>query len=132
MGGGRSTWPLLPPARLTACPVPVVFSGPTDGLPHARCPFSSLVLHNITRSIFETIVEQAPFAIEDLMNEMGAEDLSEGNEQEPGELCEKPTRGEDRWASHLTCLPPLWHLPWTEPAALLLGPLVSALAPICP
>nr|XP_019601311.1 PREDICTED: ribosomal RNA processing protein 1 homolog A isoform X1 [Rhinolophus sinicus] len=59
----------------------------------------SLVLHNITRSIFETIVEQAPFAIEDLMNEMGAEDLSEGNEQEPGELCEKPTRGSSRGAA---------------------------------
>ncbi|KAF6385436.1 ribosomal RNA processing 1 [Rhinolophus ferrumequinum] len=60
----------------------------------------SLVLHNITRSIFETIVEQAPFAIEDLMNEMGAEDLSDGDEQEPDELSEKlrekPTRGSSR------------------------------------
>uniref|UniRef100_G3TRY5 Ribosomal RNA processing 1 n=1 Tax=Loxodonta africana TaxID=9785 RepID=G3TRY5_LOXAF len=30
-------------------------------------------LHNIARGIFETIVEQAPFAIEDLMNELGPE-----------------------------------------------------------
>lgn len=112
----------LAPARLTAGPRPL--------------SFSSLVLHNITRSVFETIVEQAPFAIEELMNEMGVEGLPEGNEQEPDELpeklCEKPPGGEDCWASHLTCLPPRWHLPWTEPAALLLGPLVSALAPVCP
>ncbi|ELV10334.1 Ribosomal RNA processing protein 1 like protein A [Tupaia chinensis] len=33
----------------------------------------SLVLHNIVRSIFDAIVEQAPFAIEDLMNELDAQ-----------------------------------------------------------
>ena len=31
---------------------------------------SSLVLHNIAQGIFETIVEQAPLAIEELMNEL--------------------------------------------------------------
>ncbi|XP_016068997.1 PREDICTED: ribosomal RNA processing protein 1 homolog A [Miniopterus natalensis] len=41
----------------------------------------TLVLHNITRGIFETIVEQAPLAIEDLMNEMEGE-VSEEDEQE--------------------------------------------------
>nr|XP_014686236.1 ribosomal RNA processing protein 1 homolog A isoform X2 [Equus asinus] len=43
-----------------------------------------LVLHNITRGIFETIVEQAPFAIEDLMKELEEEEddeMSEGNEE---------------------------------------------------
>uniref|UniRef100_G3QD62 Ribosomal RNA processing 1 n=1 Tax=Gorilla gorilla gorilla TaxID=9595 RepID=G3QD62_GORGO len=34
----------------------------------------SLVLNNITRGIFETIVEQAPLAIEDLLNELDAQD----------------------------------------------------------
>uniref|UniRef100_A0A5F8AHG5 Ribosomal RNA processing 1 n=1 Tax=Macaca mulatta TaxID=9544 RepID=A0A5F8AHG5_MACMU len=34
----------------------------------------SLVLNNITRGIFETIVEQAPLAIEDLLNELDARD----------------------------------------------------------
>ncbi|XP_028360591.1 ribosomal RNA processing protein 1 homolog A [Phyllostomus discolor] len=44
----------------------------------------SLVLHNITRGIFETIVEQAPFAIEDLMGEMEEEEEEEeeGDEEE--------------------------------------------------
>uniref|UniRef100_A0A8C6WCM3 Ribosomal RNA processing 1 n=1 Tax=Nannospalax galili TaxID=1026970 RepID=A0A8C6WCM3_NANGA len=45
----------------------------------------SLVLHSITRNIFETIVEQAPLAIEDLMNELdaqnGEEDVSDGDEE---------------------------------------------------
>ncbi|XP_055463043.1 ribosomal RNA processing protein 1 homolog A [Psammomys obesus] len=36
----------------------------------AACTKDSLVLHKITRNIFETIVEQAPMAIEDLMNEL--------------------------------------------------------------
>ncbi|XP_015416305.1 PREDICTED: ribosomal RNA processing protein 1 homolog A isoform X4 [Myotis davidii] len=45
----------------------------------------SLVLHNINRGIFETIVEQAPLAIEDLMNEMEAE---EEDEEEEGEMSE--------------------------------------------
>ncbi|KAK2502051.1 hypothetical protein MC885_001773 [Smutsia gigantea] len=45
-----------------------------------------LVLHNITRGVLETIVEQAPLAIEDLMNELDAqeEDTLEGTEQEQG------------------------------------------------
>ncbi|XP_017394033.1 ribosomal RNA processing protein 1 homolog A isoform X2 [Cebus imitator] len=34
----------------------------------------SLVLNNITRGIFETIVEQAPLAIEDLLNELDMQD----------------------------------------------------------
>ncbi|XP_054432343.1 ribosomal RNA processing protein 1 homolog A isoform X2 [Pteronotus mesoamericanus] len=59
----------------------------------------SMVLHNITRGIFETIVEQAPFAIEDLMGEMEEEEeeMSEGEEQEEDmpskKLFEKPRRG---------------------------------------
>ncbi|XP_075398350.1 ribosomal RNA processing protein 1 homolog A isoform X2 [Tenrec ecaudatus] len=40
-------------------------------------------LHSITRGIFETIVEQAPFAIEELMNEL---DEQEGEEEEEAEL----------------------------------------------
>ncbi|XP_027982304.1 ribosomal RNA processing protein 1 homolog A [Eumetopias jubatus] len=73
----------------------------------------SLVLHNITRGIFEAIVEQAPFAIEDLMNELDApeeEGVSEDDERgqdvlsgEPGSLpgaaCDRneapPGDGED-------------------------------------
>ncbi|XP_023571860.1 ribosomal RNA processing protein 1 homolog A isoform X2 [Octodon degus] len=53
----------------------------------------SLVLHNITRGIFETIVEQAPFAIEDLMKELNAQegkdevsdsdDEADGDEESP-------------------------------------------------
>ncbi|XP_036301580.1 ribosomal RNA processing protein 1 homolog A isoform X2 [Pipistrellus kuhlii] len=46
----------------------------------------SLVLHNINRGIFETIVEQAPLAIEDLMNEM--EDEEDEEEEEEGEMSE--------------------------------------------
>ncbi|XP_066226162.1 ribosomal RNA processing protein 1 homolog A isoform X1 [Saccopteryx leptura] len=59
----------------------------------------SLVLHNITRGILETIVEQAPFAIEDLMNEMEEEEeeMSEDDEQEQNvpskRLFEKPFKG---------------------------------------
>ncbi|XP_020008285.1 ribosomal RNA processing protein 1 homolog A isoform X2 [Castor canadensis] len=56
----------------------------------AACTNDSLVLHNITRSILEMIVEQAPLAIEDLMNELdqqkaedevsdGDDELSEGS-----------------------------------------------------
>ncbi|XP_062970018.1 ribosomal RNA processing protein 1 homolog A isoform X2 [Cynocephalus volans] len=49
-----------------------------------------LVLHNITRGIFEKIVEQAPFAIEDLMNEVDAQEeeeeevVSEGDDDSSG------------------------------------------------
>ncbi|KAM5332725.1 ribosomal RNA processing protein 1 homolog A isoform 2-T2 [Glossophaga mutica] len=60
----------------------------------------SLVLHNITRGIFETIVEQAPFAIEDLMDEMEEEEeesSSEGDEEEEDvsskKLFRKPPKG---------------------------------------
>lgn len=74
-------------------------------------------------------MEQAPFAIEDLMNEMGAEDTSESDEEERDELSEKPSRGEDDRASHMTRPPALQYLPWFEPAALPLGPVVCALAP---
>ncbi|XP_012634533.2 ribosomal RNA processing protein 1 homolog A isoform X2 [Microcebus murinus] len=50
----------------------------------------SLVLHSITRGVFETIVEQAPFAIEDLMRELDAqseeeeEGASDGDESSEG------------------------------------------------
>ncbi|XP_040477786.1 ribosomal RNA processing protein 1 homolog A isoform X1 [Ursus maritimus] len=46
----------------------------------------SLVLHNITRGIFEAIVEQAPFAIEDLMNELDAQEEDEDGKSEDGDL----------------------------------------------
>ncbi|KAI5941382.1 Ribosomal RNA processing protein 1A [Manis javanica] len=57
-----------------------------------------LVLHNITRGVLETIVEQAPFAIEDLMNELDAqeEDTLEGDEQEQGFPSRKPPEGSSR------------------------------------
>lgn len=56
-------------------------------------PRSSLVLHNITRGVFETIVEQAPLAIEELVKDLdtqeeeedgedGEEDASDGGEGE--------------------------------------------------
>ncbi|KAL6081581.1 hypothetical protein STEG23_005240, partial [Scotinomys teguina] len=44
----------------------------------------SLVLNKITRSIFETIVEQAPLAIDDLMNELdksGEGEASDGDDE---------------------------------------------------
>ncbi|XP_017744238.1 PREDICTED: ribosomal RNA processing protein 1 homolog A isoform X1 [Rhinopithecus bieti] len=47
----------------------------------------SLVLNNITRGIFETIVEQAPLAIEDLLNELDAQDgevVSDSEESSEG------------------------------------------------
>ncbi|XP_004429776.1 PREDICTED: ribosomal RNA processing protein 1 homolog A [Ceratotherium simum simum] len=66
----------------------------------------SLVLHNITRGIFETIVEQAPFAIEDLMKELeeeeemeeGDEEMSGGEEQEREQAVplKKPPKGSVR------------------------------------
>ena len=67
-----------------------------------RLPLSSLVLHNITRGVFETIVEQAPFAIEDLMNELEAPEEEEGtSEDEPEEdvPSKEPRRGEGHSAS---------------------------------
>ncbi|XP_008055048.1 ribosomal RNA processing protein 1 homolog A isoform X1 [Carlito syrichta] len=45
----------------------------------------SRVLHNITRGIFETIVEQAPLAIEDLMNELEAQDEETDGDGEASE-----------------------------------------------
>ncbi|GAB5576218.1 ribosomal RNA processing protein 1 homolog A [Prionailurus iriomotensis] len=56
----------------------------------------SLVLHNITRGVFETIVEQAPFAIEDLMNELEAPEEEEGtseDEREEDVPSKEPRRG---------------------------------------
>ncbi|XP_003798174.1 ribosomal RNA processing protein 1 homolog A isoform X5 [Otolemur garnettii] len=53
----------------------------------------SLVLHSVTRGIFETIVEQAPFAIEDLMKELEAQSEeeeeagSDGGEASEGGEC---------------------------------------------
>ncbi|CAO2608563.1 Ribosomal RNA processing protein 1 homolog A [Lemmus lemmus] len=44
----------------------------------------SLVLHKITRCILETIVEQAPLAIEDLMNELDTQS-GEGEASDSGE-----------------------------------------------
>ncbi|XP_006870906.1 PREDICTED: ribosomal RNA processing protein 1 homolog A [Chrysochloris asiatica] len=53
-------------------------------------------LHNIARGIFDTIVEQAPFAIEDLMNELDEqedgeeeEELSEDSDLEEGDMEEE-------------------------------------------
>lgn len=57
---------------------------------HACCPSSPVVLNNIARGIFEAIVEQAPFAIEDLLNELGEEEASEGAEQEQDARTEEP------------------------------------------
>lgn len=46
----------------------------------------SLVLHKITQSIFEAIVEQAPLAIEDLMNELDAQSgEGEGSDGDDGD-----------------------------------------------
>ncbi|XP_038317767.1 ribosomal RNA processing protein 1 homolog A isoform X2 [Canis lupus familiaris] len=45
----------------------------------------SLVLHNITRGIFEAIVEQAPFAIEDLLNEVDSQEEEEDDDDEDNE-----------------------------------------------
>ncbi|XP_070263206.1 ribosomal RNA processing protein 1 homolog A [Myotis yumanensis] len=55
----------------------------------------SVVLHNINRGIFEAIVEQAPLAIEDLMNEMEEEEgeMSEDDGQEQGVASKKPPEG---------------------------------------
>ncbi|XP_053076468.1 ribosomal RNA processing protein 1 homolog A isoform X2 [Acinonyx jubatus] len=56
----------------------------------------SLVLHNITRGVFETIVEQAPFAIEDLMSELEAPEEEEGtseDEREEDVPSKEPRRG---------------------------------------
>ncbi|XP_076975146.1 ribosomal RNA processing protein 1 homolog A isoform X2 [Tamandua tetradactyla] len=47
----------------------------------------TLVLHNIAQGIFETIVEQAPFAIEDLMNELDAQEEEE-EEMLEGDSCD--------------------------------------------
>lgn len=93
-------------------PVPFL-EGPTVGL--LSClPFSTLVLHNITRGIFETIVEQAPLAIEDLMNEMEGE-VSEEDEQEQDmpakKRFERPPKGEGP-VFNMVCL----HLCATRPA----------------
>lgn len=49
-----------------------------------------VVLNNVARGIFEAIVEQAPLAIEDLLNELGEEEASEGAEQERAARSEEP------------------------------------------
>lgn len=70
---------------------------------------SSLVLHKITRNIFEAIVEQAPMAIEDLMNELDTQsgegeatdgdDESSEDEQDLGDSPPKKLcAGEELWA----------------------------------
>ncbi|KAJ8793610.1 hypothetical protein J1605_003618 [Eschrichtius robustus] len=52
----------------------------------------SLVLHNITRGVFEAIVEQAPLAIEELMNELEEEEEEERDGDTPSrEPPEGPT-----------------------------------------
>ncbi|KAB0398097.1 hypothetical protein E2I00_019745, partial [Balaenoptera physalus] len=53
----------------------------------------SLVLHNITRGVFEAIVEQAPLAIEELMNELEEEEEEERDGDTPSG---EPPEGEDR------------------------------------
>ena len=96
-------------------------------------PLSSLVLHNIAQGIFETIVEQAPLAIEELMNELEEEELSEEDElseeeaQERGVLFREPPKGE-------YCALQGDSLSWSQPAVdpylpLLSHPLASALTP---
>uniref|UniRef100_A0A8C5ZGP0 Ribosomal RNA processing 1 n=1 Tax=Marmota marmota marmota TaxID=9994 RepID=A0A8C5ZGP0_MARMA len=61
----------------------------------AACTKDSLVLHNIARGIFETIVEQAPFAIEDLMNEMDAQNGEDEASDGDGESLEGSIRRTD-------------------------------------
>lgn len=87
---------------------------PPNACLRACLPFSSLVLHNINRGIFETIVEQAPLAIEDIMNEMEEEEgeMSEDDGQEQGVASKKPPEGEAYSVFTTTCLSPLCHLPW--------------------
>lgn len=66
-------------------------------------PCSSLVLHNITRGVFEVIVEQAPLAIEDLMNEVGLELEPAVPSRKPSE---RPPAGEHPCVTIVTCPPP--------------------------
>lgn len=80
-----------------------------------RLPLSSLVLHNITRGIFEAIVEQAPLAIEDLMKELAEERDGDTPSREPPE-------GEDR--AHLIGMT---GLPCSEPAVALREPCLHLL-----
>lgn len=101
---------------------------------------SSLVLHNIAQGIFETIVEQAPLAIEELMNELEEEELSEEDElseeveelseeeaQERGVLFREPPKGED-CTLHGDSLS--WSQLVVDPYLPLLShPLTSALTP---
>lgn len=105
---------------------------PPNVLLCACLPFSSLVLHNITQGIFETIVEQAPFAIEDLMNEIEEEEeMSEDDEQEQDvpskKLFEKPPKGEDCSVFNMAC--PACHISWDPCIHFLSGLLIFILAP---
>ncbi|XP_008587684.1 PREDICTED: ribosomal RNA processing protein 1 homolog A isoform X1 [Galeopterus variegatus] len=98
-----------------------------------------LVLHNITRGIFEKIVEQAPFAIEDLMNEVDTqeeeEEVSEGDDDSSGsgergqglpssKWSKKPPAGEAHDTSGLgrLCWLSQFGLLWDHPSRLLAGP----------
>lgn len=102
-------------------------------------PRSSLVLHNITRGIFEAIVEQAPFAIEDLMNELDAQEEDEDGKSEDGDLewdvpSKESGEGEGQrscgrapiWPSKLLCLRGSLHSP------LVCSPCFRPAPSICP
>lgn len=67
--------------RVAGCP-----RAHTNELSGVCFTLSSLVLHKITQSIFEAIVEQAPLAIEDLMNELDAQSgEGEGSDEDDGD-----------------------------------------------
>ncbi|XP_059865743.1 ribosomal RNA processing protein 1 homolog A isoform X1 [Delphinus delphis] len=60
----------------------------------------SLVLHNITRGVFEAIVEQAPLAIEDLLKELAEERDGDTLSREPPEGSvsgAEPDPGKEQW-----------------------------------
>nr|XP_033712062.1 ribosomal RNA processing protein 1 homolog A isoform X1 [Tursiops truncatus] len=59
-----------------------------------------LVLHNITRGVFEAIVEQAPLAIEDLLKELAEERDGDTPSREPPEGSvsgAEPDPGKEQW-----------------------------------
>uniref|UniRef100_A0A2K5F645 Ribosomal RNA processing 1 n=1 Tax=Aotus nancymaae TaxID=37293 RepID=A0A2K5F645_AOTNA len=74
----------------------------------------SLVLNNITRGIFETIVEQAPLAIEDLLNELDTQDDDAASDSD--ESSEGGGRG-DTLPGKRSQRPPAGSLCKTEPEA---------------
>ena len=81
---GKREFGCVQPGRRRGCCRGQVAPGLT-GLPWCLLPLSSLVLHNITRGIFEAIVEQAPFAIEDLLNEVDSQEEEEDDDDEDNE-----------------------------------------------